>query len=337
MANRGITIREVAQAAGVSTATVSRYLNDSGYVNDVTAARVRKAIRETGFTPSQMARGLKTRRTGMVLLVVPDVSNPFYARMAKAAQRLAREKGYVTLLADSDGEPERELAALDMADRMSVEGVLFATIDPNDEANRRICVASWAAVGLNAFPEGMAFDTVTVHRRGGTHLAVGHLAALGHRRIAFAGGKPGSFIAESRLEGYRSAMSAHGLSVREDWIVEKGFSQEDGYAAGRELARSKPLPSAVCCANDLIAIGVIRALNEAGLRVPEDVSVTGMDDIPFAEAVQPPLTTVTNDGELFAARAFEMLLERMDGEKIPARRVEIPNELVARGSTGAVL
>ena len=190
-------------------------------------------------------------------------------------------------------------------------------------------------MGLNAFSEDSPFDVVAVHRDGGTHLAVEHLASLGHREIAFAGGQPGSFIGRSRLKGYLRGMEKCGLKVPEDAVAEYGFSQEDGYRAGQKLAERRPLPTAVCCANDLVALGVISALNDAGLRVPEDVSVTGMDDIGYAALSSPPLTTVTNDAALFARRGFEMLIERLSGVPVPPRRVEIPNALVVRRSSAA--
>lgn len=334
MGNRA-TIRDVARVAGVSTATVSRFVNGSGYVNDATSERIREAILQTGYTPSLVARGLKTRRSRMLLMIVPDISNPFYAQMAGTLQRMAQEHGYAMLLYDSGGSPRSELEALDMASQMSVEGVLFATIDVNAEANRRMTRSGYRAVGLNAFAEGAPFDVVVVHAQGGTGLAVAHLAELGHTEIAFAGGRPDSFIGRSRLEGYRAGMARRGLEIPGDAVVERGFAQADGYEAGRRLAARRPLPTAICCANDLVALGVISALNDAGLRVPEDVSVTGMDDIGYAALSNPPLTTVTNDPAMFARRGFEMLMERIDGERMPPRRVEIPNALVVRRSTAA--
>lgn len=336
MTNSRATIRDVASAAGVSTATVSRFLNNSGYVNDTTATRIRTAIRQTGYKPSLMARSLKTRHSSMLLLIVPDICNAFYSSIARRLQRLAHEADYVLLLADSEGEMSKEVETLDLADKMSVEGVFFATINDNREANERMNAAAYHVVGLNAFGPDAPFDTVVVHNHGGTNLAVNHLAELGHRNIVFAGGTPGSLIAESRRNGYLRAMRKHGLEVGEDSIIETGFSQEDGYEAGRLFASRKELPTAVCCANDLVALGVIRALNEAGLRVPEDVSVTGMDNIPYAAISNPPLTTVTNDGALFAEQAFALMMDQIEGRSDSPRQVEIPNALVPRASVAAI-
>lgn len=335
MTNSRATIKDVASAAGVSAATVSRFLNDSGYVNDTTAMRIRIAIRETGYKPSLMARSLKTRHSSMLLLIVPDICNPFYSSMARRLQRLAQEADYVLLLADSEGSMDKELESLDLADKMSVEGVFFATINDNREANDRMKSAAYHVVGLNAFGTDAPFDTVVVHNHGGTNLAVNYLAQLGHRDIVFAGGTPGSFIAESRRYGYLHAMQKYGLEVGEDSIIEIGFAQEDGYEAGKRFAVREKHPTAICCANDLVALGVIRAMDEAGFRVPEDVSVTGMDDIPYAAIANPTLTTVTNDGALFAEQAFAQMMDQIEGVWKGPRQAEIPNALVVRASTAA--
>lgn len=331
-----VTIRDVAKAAGVSTTTVSRFLNGSGYVNAATSERIRDAVAQTGYAPSLLARSLKTRQSGILLLIVPDIANPFYAIMAKTLQALARQHGYTMLLWDSGGNAEDELSALEMAVSMSVEGVLFANIDSNGQINQFITTAPFYTVGLNAFAEGTPFDAVSVDIHGGISLAVEHLAQLGHTNIAYAGGYPDTYIGRSRRNGYLMGMAAHGLIVRPENDLEYGFSQEGGRAAGREFAARENCPTAICCGNDLVALGVIAALNEAGLRVPEDVSVTGMDDITYAALSSPPLTSVSNDPAAFADRGFAMLLDRLRGQNPPPRYEEIPNTLVIRNSTKAI-
>ncbi|MBQ8088800.1 MAG: LacI family DNA-binding transcriptional regulator [Clostridia bacterium] len=333
MSKRGPTIKDIASVAGVSVATVSRFINQSGYVNDSTADLIRSAIEETGYVPSMLARGLKTRRTGMFLLIVPDIANPFYSRIARKLQHLAQENGFAIMLFDSEAEQSRELEALMLARQMSADGVFFATIDSNPRAMQLLEETEYRTVGLNAFEEGMPFDTVVVHHLGGTNLAVDHLIALGHRHIVFAGGTPGTLIGKSRLKGYVYAMDQHGMPCQENAIFQSSFNQAGGYEAGRRILALDPLPTAICCANDLVALGVIRALNDAGLRVPQDISVTGMDDIPYADLSSPPLTTVENDGEYFAERAFNMMLRRLNGERSAPVRQEIPNALCVRGSS----
>ncbi|MGI6237193.1 MAG: LacI family DNA-binding transcriptional regulator [Candidatus Excrementavichristensenella sp.] len=330
------TIRDVAEVAGVSIATVSRFINQNGYVNDTTSQRIQEAIRVTGYTPNIVARGLKTQRTRLLLLVVADICNPFYSRIAQTLQELTQQAGYFLLLSDSKGNPEKEVAALDIATQMLVEGVLFATINDNEKVTSTLSHGHYQVIGINGFRIGAPFDVVAVHHSGGTNLAVEHLIELGHRRIMFAGGTPGTMIADSRRCGYIAAMRKHELPVDADGMIEIGFSQENGYVAGGHFAQMSEVPTAICCANDLIALGVIHALNDAGLQVPRDISVTGMDDIPYAKISSPPLTTVSNDSVLFAREAFSMLMERIQGKhELPPRRVEIPNVLLKRDSTGA--
>lgn len=330
------TIRDVAEVAGVSIATVSRFINQSGYVNGTTSQRIQEAIRETGYTPSIVARGLKTQHTRLLLLVVADICNPFYSRMAQTLQELTQQAGYFLLLSDTKGNPEKEVEALEIAAQMSVEGVLFATINDNKETTDTLSHGHYQVIGINGFRTGAPFDVVAVHHSGGTNLAVEHLIELGHRRIMFAGGTPGTMIADSRRCGYIAAMRKHELPADVHAMLEIGFSREDGYVAGRHFTRMPEIPTAICCANDLIALGVIHALNDAGLQVPRDVSVTGMDDIPYAEISSPPLTTVSNDSVLFAREAFGMLMERIQGKhELPPRRMEIPNVLLKRNSTDA--
>lgn len=328
------TIRSVAAAARVSIATVSRYMNQSGYVDTETAQRIARAIEETGYIPSIVARSLRSQKSRMILLVVPDICNPFYSSMAKTSQRLLSERGYVMTLYDSN-ESTEELNAIGVAGQMYVSGILLASIDIKPDVIRALCTSNTFVVGLNAYAK-YPFDTIHVKGHDGTYLAMRHLLTLGHRHIGFAGGTKGSMIGNSRRHGFEVAMEAAGLTVNAEDIIELGFSQEDGYEAGKYFSRSQRLPTAICCANDQIALGLINALNEAGYEVPRMVSVTGMDDIPYARTSNPSLTTVTNDSARFAEEGIQMLFERIEGiYSGPPRNVAISHELVPRASTRA--
>ncbi len=327
------TIRDVARAAGVSTTTVSRYLNKAGYVGAEAQGRIEEAIRGTGYAPSIMARGLKALRSNLVVLIVPDICNPFYSKMAKTVQRMALSRGFGVVLLDSDERADKEAEGVLFAAQMYAAGIMLASINSCAHAVPLIREQRLAAVGLSSYDLPEAFDIVTVHKQGGTNLAVRHLVELGHRQIVFAGGRPSSGIATGRREGFERQMRREGLPLTDESIYETGFSQEDGYRAGVRFLALDPLPTAICCANDLNAFGVINALNDRGIRVPEDVSVTGMDDVPYASIAKPRLTTVTNDGALFAEKAFEMLMDRIGGCTAPPRHFEVPNVLIPREST----
>ncbi len=328
------TIRDIARQAAVSTSTVSRYLNKAGYVGDEAALRIAKAIEVTGFSPNLAARGLKTQKSPIVLLVVPDICNPFYSQMAKTAQQLVSARGFVLALFDSGGDSDREIAAAQLARQMNASGILFASIDAKQTVVNALLESRLPVIGLNAYGE-CPFDVVHVHSAGGTYLATRHLISLGHTDIAFAGGQPGTMIARSRLHGFERAMNEAGLPFGQTHIFEMGFSHQDGYKAGCYFSTLIPRPTAVCCANDLVALGVINALNDFGIQVPGDLSVTGMDDIPYGQTANPRLTTVTNDSDAFAREGTRMLFDRIDGKYDGApRNLEIPNELIVRASTG---
>lgn len=329
-----VTIRDVARHAGVSIATVSRYLNRSGSVDKETGLRIDAAVKAMHYAPSMAARSLKTKRNPIVLLVVPDICNPFYSGMAKHVQHLVGEHGYAMMLYNTNGEQKEEEAAVRMVERMNADGVLFASINANESVLAMLQQLSAQVVWLNAYED--RFDSVCVSRRGGTFLAAQHLIELGHKRIAFAGGSPNSTIGKNRREGYECALTESGLPLSGEYRFEMGFSQEDGYKAGCYFSVMADQITAICCANDLIALGVMDALKSHGIRVPEDISVTGMDDIPYARTASPQLTTVTNDSAVFAREGVKMLFERIEGRaEGPARRMEIEHELVVRASSAA--
>ena len=327
------TIRDVARRAGVSIATVSRYLNRSGPVEEATGLRIARAVEETRYAPSMAAASLKTQRARMVLLVVPDVCNPFYSAMAREVQRLTGARGYAMALFNTGERAQEEEEAVRLARQMYAGGILFASVDAQERVMRALQSSGIPVVGLNAYARA-PFDVVHVSEPGGTYLAARHLIFLGHRRIAFAGGVPGSAIGRNRLEGYERALREAGLRPLQEDVLETGFGQEDGYRAGCFFAALRRPPTAICCANDLIALGVVQALRERGLRVPQDVSVTGMDDIPYAALSSPRLTTVTNDSGVFAREGVRMLFERIDGRYDgPAREASVAHALVVRDST----
>ncbi|MDO4548307.1 MAG: LacI family DNA-binding transcriptional regulator [Clostridia bacterium] len=331
---RRTTIREVAREANVSTSTVSRYLNQSGNVDENTAARIALAVKQLHYVPSLLAQSLRSRASRIVLLVVPDICNPFYSLMSKTVQTLLRDRGYVMTLYDSN-ESVQEMAAIKIAKQMCACGILLASIDIKEPVIRELISTNIPTVGLNAYQE-YPFDTVHVHGSEGSYLAVHHLMALGHRNIAFAGGTPNSMIGNSRREGFERAMREAGIAINPRNVIEIGFSQSDGYEAGRYFAKLDELPTAICCANDQVALGLLAAMQERGIRIPEQVSVTGMDDIPYARISNPSLTSVTNDSVAFAREGVRMLFERLDGTVTgQPRDVVIRHELIVRASVGA--
>lgn len=332
--SKHITIKDVAKNANVSVSTVSRYLNQSGYVDFETAQRIAKAIDETRYSPNIVARGLKTRKSHVVLLVVPDICNPFYSTMAKSTQFILSEQGYVMALFDSN-ESMNEMSAVSIAQQMFASGILFGSIDIKQKVIDALLNSSIPIVGINAYQQ-YPFDTVHVAGSTGSYLATEHLINLGHQRIGFAGGTPNTMIGASRREGYSNALKAANLPVNDKYVVELGFSQADGYCAGNYLIQQSPLPTAICCANDQIAFGVLNALNDHNILVPHQISVTGMDDVPYALISNPSLTTVTNDATAFSREGIRLLFDRINNKyALGPRSVSISHQLVIRNSTSS--
>ncbi|MEF9974827.1 MAG: substrate-binding domain-containing protein [Clostridia bacterium] len=252
--------------------------------------------------------------------------------MAKTVQQLVAQRGYVMALFDSD-ESQQEIPAVNVARKMYASGILLGSIDIKSDVIDLLLQSNIPVVGLNAYQQ-YPFDTVHVAGCSGSYLAMKHLIALGHKHIAFAGGTPHSMIGQSRMDGYLMAMEEARLPWRDEDRIEIGFSQDDGYEAGNYFAKMQPLPTAICCANDQIALGLLCALHEKNIQVPRQISVTGMDDISYSRTSNPSLTSVTNDSRAFSREGVRMLFERIDGlYDGPARDVAIAHELIVRAST----
>ncbi|BDG62356.1 LacI family DNA-binding transcriptional regulator [Caldinitratiruptor microaerophilus] len=329
------TIRDVARAAGVSQSTVSRALNGSGYVSPATRARVLAAAAQLHFRPSHVARSLVSKATHTLGLLLPDITNPFFPAIARGVEDAAARAGYAVILCNTDRDPAHEEHYLAILRQRQVDGLVL--IASSAAVGHRIARADFpAVVFVDRVPPGAEADAVVVDNREGVRTATRHLLGLGHRRIAFVGGSAGSGTSEDRLAGYLAALAEAGLNPDPGHIRAGDFTYDGGYAAGRALLGSPDRPTAVVAANDLMAIGVLRAAAELGLRVPDDVAVVGYDDIPLAGMLNPPLTTVAQPTYEMGERAARMLLERLAGKAPPEpRRVVLPARLVVRRSCGA--
>jgi DNA-binding LacI/PurR family transcriptional regulator len=326
------TIRDIARSAGVSVSTVSRHINSSGYVDEKTGKKIAASIAKLHYEPSLVAQGLKAQRSNIILLVVPDICNPFYSIIAQTAQRLVSEKGFALVLYDS-AESMHELPAVKLARQMYASGILLGSIDIKPDTIGELIRSHIPIVALNAYQQ-YPFDTVHVQGSDGSYIATQHLIELGHTRIGFAGGTSDSMIGKSRREGFERAMAEAQLIPRKEDIIERGFSQSDGVEMGSYFVSMKDRPTAICCANDLIAMGILSTIHQHKIAVPKDISIVGMDDIPYASVSSPGLTTVTNDGSRFAQEGVRMLFERIEGDYTgPPRGEAIDHHLVVRSST----
>lgn len=328
---RRATIRDVAREAEVSISTVSRYLNGASNISTETSQKIGKVIERLRYTPNTAARSLRGTSTKSVLLVIPDITNPYYGQIARSVQWDLDRRGYAMMLFDSNSSL-REEAAIEAAQHMGINGILLASLNIRANIIQKLLDTNVPVVLLNSY-DNSPFDEVFGDIEQCTYVITQNYISLGHTRIAFAGGNPEYVHEMGRRNGYERAMREADLEIDPRYVVELGFLQSDGYECGRILAELSPLPSAVCCANDLIALGLMSALHEMGIAIPEQVSVAGVDNIPYGQISWPSLTSISNDAVAFARVGVRMLMERIEGKMVDCpRKVIIRREFIMRDS-----
>jgi LacI family transcriptional regulator len=319
-------IKDVAARAKVSVGTVSRVLAKNETVSPELRELVEDTIRELNFRPNGLARGLRRNRTDMIGLVIPDITNPFFAELAKHVEAIASASGYSVLLSITNDDPMRERTQVESLLNSYPTGIIVV---PTHVAATETWSSNIATVVLDRPLSG--YPLISVDHYNGAGLAARHLLALGHRRIAYIAGPADAPISRHRCSGFRDTLAASGI---EPWIVEGNFDYISGEAVGRHLldrVRAQR-PSAIATANDQQAIGVLRAANDLGLDVPGHVSIVGFDDIPLTNLVTPRLTTIRQPVEQIAARAVSAILGTAP---VPTEGELLQATLVVRNSSGA--
>ncbi|HAF70764.1 MAG: Transcriptional regulator [Acetothermia bacterium 64_32] len=325
------TIRDVAARAGVSVATVSYVINGTKPVAPETAARVRRAMEELDYHPDASAQSLRTRTTHVIGVVVSDIANPFFATLVRGAEDCARQHGYSLLICNTGEDLENERIYLSLLSRRRVDGLLLAPTGKNDELIGRLIDRGMNIVFIDRTPPHLQAPAVLSQNEAGAYQATCHLIERGHRRIGIVLGLPDVSTTAERLRGYRRALAHYGLELDEDLLV-YGRSQ---VAGAREaclalLSRPNP-PTAIFATNNLMTIGAMQAIRKLSLRCPGEVSVVGFDDFEWAEAFDPPLTTVAQDPYGIGQQAVGLLLGLLSGDRKP-EQVRLPVELRVRGS-----
>jgi LacI family transcriptional regulator len=328
------TIETVAAVAGVSKTTVSHVLTGKRPVAAATRAKVQHVIDELGFRPSGVARSLSIARSHTVALLVPDVTNPFYPALARGLQEAVRGAGYLVLLGDAGGSAAQERAFVEEAVMRRVDGLVLSTFELTPDDLAPALGTGLTVISIGPQLAGAPVDVVSADDERIAADAVEHLVARGHRRVATIAGPADVHPGRGRLAGYRDAVRSKRLPSDAELVREGDFTRDGGRAAmAAMLALDRP-PTAVFCANDLMAIGALDAARAAGLGVPADVAVVGVDDIDAAALVTPALTTVRVPAMEIGHAAGQLLLSRLDGATPPARRtVLVAHELITRDST----
>lgn len=321
-----VTIRDVAARAGVSVATVSRVFNQKGPIRQETLRRVMDVAGEMQYVPHAGARSLSTRSTRTIGVVLPDLHGEFFSEVIRGIDLAAREIGYHLLLSGSHADRD-EMREVVQAVRGMVDGLIIMSPDLDPAALCCELPQGVRAVLLNAKVDGR--PSITIDNAGGAREVVRHLAALGHRRIAFISGPAHNVDAEQRRRGFRAGVRAHQIEATE---IAGDFTEQSGYEAATKLRSMRPRPTAVFAANDSMAIGALSGFRDAGLDVPNDVALVGFDDIPIARFLDPPLTTVKVPIAELGRRSVQLLLGNEEQSQSPAR---VKTSLVVRRSCGA--
>ena len=329
------SLQEVARRARVSIATVSRVLNKSDKVVPETRAAVEQALLDLGYRPSRVARRLRmtSGRAHLVGLIIPDIQNPFYAEIARGVEDAAYANEYALILCNSDESLERERFYLDVMRAEWVDGIVLPPFNDTDAGVVELVKTGIPVVCVDRSHAGVKTDLVEVDNHRGAFDAVRHLIDKGHRHIALIEGRTQVSTTRERRRGYLDALAAHGIAVRKELMRTGDFKQESGRVLANELLDLRRPPTALFVCNNLMTVGALSALHQRDVRIPAEVALVGFDDLPWAEALDPPPTVVRQPAYDVGRQAMELLLKRIMEPARPAVTVRLVPELVIRKST----
>jgi LacI family transcriptional regulator len=329
------TVQDVAQRAGVSTATVSYVLNGTRFVSDALRERVLAVVRELRYEPNAIARTLRSNRSDTLGLILPDLRNPFFTEVVRGVEEVAQARGYTVLLANSDEDPEREAKYVRVMRAKHVDGLIIAPAGGAYEELEQLVQSHFPVVLLDRDVAGLGASAVMLDNEAAAHAAVEHLIGLGHRRVGMITGRPPISSTIERERGYRRALREAGLPFDEHLVLTGESTTEGGAAAASTLLERPSPPSALFAANNLMTIGALMAIERHGLSIPGDIALVGFDEIPWADVFRPRLTTVEQPLYELGRMAAELVLkQRSAGDHYP-ERVLLPGTLIVRDSTGA--
>jgi len=328
-------IRDVAKRAGVAPITVSRCINNSGYCSEETRARVEVAVAELGFVPNRLASGLRSRRTETLALVLTDITNPFSTTIARGVEDITSEAGYTVIFCNTDESVSKEKMYLQMLLEKRVDGILLVPALSGLDSVALIKKQGTPIVVLDRRLPELMTDVVRCDSEGGAYELTRLLLSLGHREIAILNGPKDVSTSEDRLAGYRRALTEAGIPTNSKHEYYGAFNQESGFEMTRKVLAEAQKPTALFAANNFIAFGALKALQELELRVPEDITVVGFDDLPSALVTFPFLTVAAQPAYEMGRRAIEILLKKLDeGPSDQYQEVVLPAEIVIRQSSG---
>lgn len=325
---------EVAKLAQVSPSTVSRVLSDSSYIAEETRNRVLEAVKTLDYKPNRLASNLRKMSSKTVVVVLPDITNPFFARIVQGMQQVARREGYHVLLGDTENSLRYEKDFINLVQERMVDGLILTTARISKE--EILAISQVVPVVLACeYIEGYDVPTVSIDNVSAARQMAEHLIQLGHKKIGFISGPLGVILSRDRLKGYQQALQYHDIDIDHALIQEGEFTIQSGQNLMNKFLALSERPTAVCASSDHMAVGAIQAIKAQGLRVPEDIAVVGFDDIHLCTVVEPNLTTIAQPKYELGVKAMEMLLALLTGKELERRQIVLPHQLVIRQSCGA--
>jgi len=328
------TINDVAKRAGVSAMTVSRVVHHSGYVNQVTRERVERAIVDLRYVPNALARSLRFKQTKTIALILSDITNPFFTTIARCVEDTASEQGFSVMFCNTDESVDEEADYLNVLLQKQVDGVLLVPASISPESVNRLQAHSVPVVVLDRRVPDAQVDTVRCDSETGAYQLTRHLLDLGHEQIAVLAGPETVSTSIDRVNGYRRALLEAGMPVDPARITFGKFTQTRGYEMAQKALAVPSRPTALFAANNFIAIGAYHAARDAGLRIPEDISIVTFDDLPDGFVLDPFFTVMTQRAQEMGKRAAELLLARLAGSgPAEVQEIVLPCELIARKSS----
>lgn len=325
------TIRDVAREAGVSVATVSRTFSGAQHVRPEARERVMATARKLGYRPNAVARSLRAQNTGTLGLVIPNVKNPFFTAVARAVEDAAREWGYSLMLCNSDENPDKEAEYLEVLLEKRVDGMIVSPARSASPHLEEVTRGGVPMVFLDRYVRGVEAPVVRADGRRAVDRLVEYLVGLGHERLSIISGPPETVPGAERLRAFLEGAEVRGVPVAPECVRVGDFRRESGARAMRELLNLDEPPTAVFAANNLMTLGALQTLHGAGVRIPDEVSLAGFDDVPWFELLAPPLTAISQPVSELGAAAARMLPRMVEGKEKPSSLI-LEAELVVRGS-----
>ena len=332
--NRVATMRDVAAAAGVSTATVSRVLANRSVVRKSVRESVLQAIQDLKYHPNRIARDLRSGMRKVVGVIIPDLQNPFLTAVVQGVENVLCVAGYSLVLGNSGGLADREQTHLALARGEGAAGLII--VPSNDPQANYEQLMSWdiPVVAVDRMPRDLQIDFISTTNYQGAREATEHLLSHGYKEIGFINGPQEVSVAQQRLAGYTDALEDAGIEVKEQLIIHSDFRQEGGRIAMHRLLKFPKPPRAVLSGNNLMTLGVVQAIHEEGRIIPDEIAVFGFDDMPWAMSLRPPLSAVAQPAIEIGQAAAQMLLERLSDPRRLVRQLVLPTRLVVRSSCG---